>query len=329
MLNRERLDRYRMKVGSTRVPMAPFTELRNTMHSTIIAIHNLSKFYGRSRGVAKLNLEIRPGEIFGFLGPNGAGKTTTIRILLDLIRPSSGTASVFGLDSRRHSVTIRHRTGYLPGEFLFYDHLTGRQLLEYFAALRGGVDGSMVDRLADRLGSDLSRPLGDLSHGNKQKVGLIQALMNEPELLILDEPTAGLDPLVQQEFYHLLDEIRAEGRTVFLSSHVLPEIERVCDRVGIIREGALVSIEEIASIKEKAVRKVEVRFDSPVPADAFRDLPVHGLVVTDRHLRCSVRGSIDPLVKAVARFNVIDFISHEPSLEEVFLALYGNEKDAE
>jgi ABC-2 type transport system ATP-binding protein len=293
------------------------------MDAGIVRTENLTKSYGRRRGVSRLNLDIRRGEIFGFLGPNGAGKTTTIRLLLDLIRPSSGRALVFGFDCRRESAAIRRRVGYLPGEFALYEHLTGHDLMEYFAGLRGGVDRSFVGDLAKRLGSDLRRRLGELSHGNKQKVGLIQALMNRPELLILDEPTTGLDPLVQQEFYRLLDEIRDAGRTVFLSSHVLPEVERVCDRVAIIREGEVIAVEDVAAIKRKAIRRVEVTFDAPVSPDAFSRLPVQELVVQDRVLRCSVQGPIDPLIKALAAFRVVDMISHEPSLEEVFMALYG------
>lgn len=298
------------------------------INNPVIKTDHLTKFYGQSRGVSRLNLEIKPGEVFGFLGPNGAGKTTTIRLLLDLIRPTSGSARIFGLDATKQSVAIRRRTGYLPGEFLFYDHLTGREFLEYFASLRGGVDRSRVDELAERLGSDVSRPLNDLSHGSKQKIGLIQALMSDPELLIFDEPTSGLDPLVQQEFYQIIDEIRGEGKTVFLSSHVLPEVERVCDRVGIVRDGELVAIEDVAAIKTKAIRKVEVTFASSVTVEDFTGIPVHDVEVSARRLRCSVSGSIDPLVKALAKFEVVDLISHEPSLEEVFLALYGGEESA-
>ena len=299
------------------------------MNEAVIEIENLTKVYGRMKGVSGLNLTIKPGEVFGFLGPNGAGKTTTIRVLLDLIRPTTGRASIFGMDCQRHSVAIRRRVGYLPGEFTLYEHLTGREFLRYFAALRGGVDGMVVERLARQLRSDLSRTLGELSHGNTQKVGLIQALMNQPELLILDEPTTGLDPLVQQVFYRLIDEVRAEGKTVFLSSHNLPEVERICDRVAIVREGELVAVEDVPAIREKGIRKVEVTFETPVPADAFEGLPVLDLVVNERHLRCTVQGTVDPLLKALARFTVVDLVSREPSLEELFLTLYGGEDHAE
>jgi ABC-2 type transport system ATP-binding protein len=299
------------------------------MNDTVVATDQLTKYYGKTRGVSGLNLEIKPGEIFGFLGPNGAGKTTTIRILLDLIRPTSGSARVHGMDCQTHSVTIRRRVGYLPGEFALYGRLSGNEILRYFAALRGGVDWTVVEGLAERFGIDLTRTVGELSHGNKQKVGLIQAFMNQPELLILDEPTTGLDPLMRQEFYRLLEEVRAAGTTVFLSSHVLPEVERVCDRVGIIRDGELVDVEEVSAIKQKAVRKVEITFGAPPPADAFANLPVTGLVLDDHRMRCTVRGPIDGLIKTVARFEVIDMISHEPSLEETFLSLYGDRKNVD
>ncbi len=295
------------------------------MRDTTVSTERLTKYYGRARGVSDLNLDIKPGEIFGFLGPNGAGKTTTIRILLDLIRPSSGSASVFGLNAQQQTVAIRKRVGYLPGEFALYNDLTGSQLLEYFGALRGGVEETIVAALAERLGSDLGRRIGELSHGNKQKIGLIQALMNRPELLILDEPTTGLDPLVQQEFYRMLEELRDDGRTVFFSSHVLPEVERVCDRVAIIREGRLIAVEDVSVIKAKATRKIEVTFETQPPADSFTNLPVRDLVLNDRHLECTVQGSVDSVIKALARFNVVDLISHEPSLEDTFLELYGDD----
>ena len=299
------------------------------MGEPIVQACNLTKRYGKNRGITNVSLGISPGEIFGFLGPNGAGKTTTLRILLDMIRPSSGSASLFGLDAHRESLRIRRRVGYLPGEFTLYGHLTGRQMLEYFASLRGGVDWSYVLQLSERLGSDLSRPMGQLSHGNKQKVGLIQAAMNRPELLILDEPTTGLDPLVQQEFFHLLDEVRSGGGTVFLSSHVLPEVERACDRVAIIRDGVLVSVEDVSAIKNIAVRRIEVTFNSPVPDCIFERLDLHNLALTGNTMRCTVQGSIDPLIKALSRHDVTDFISREPNLEETFLAMYGEGTDAQ
>lgn len=298
------------------------------MDTPVIATEGLTKSYGRNRGVVDLDLEVREGEVFGFLGPNGAGKTTTIRTLMDFIRPTSGRALVFGLDCQTRGREIRRDVGYLPGEFTLYEHLTGRQFLQFIGALRGGLEWSVVDDLAARLNSDLSRPIGDLSHGNKQKIGLIQALMSRPRLLVLDEPTSGLDPLIQRAFYQCLAETRDDGRTVFLSSHILPEVERVCDRVGIIREGRLVKVETVATIKKKSVRRVEITFDQAISAELFEGIPgVRDVSVQDARLRCTVRGSIDPLMKAASRHVVLDLISHEPDLEDVFMALYGEDGD--
>lgn len=292
----------------------------------IIETEGLTKFYGKVRGVEDLNLAVKEGEVFGYLGPNGAGKTTTIRLLLDFIRPTRGQARLFGLDARQHTVEIKQRLGNLPGELALYRNLTGAQLLAYFANLRGKVDPGYVQQLAQRLDIDLSRPIKVYSHGMKQKVGLLQALMHQPELVILDEPTIGLDPLVQQEFYRLIAEVKAEGRTVFMSSHILPEVERTCDRVGVIRQGRLVTVEEVTALKAKALRTMEIHFAAPVPPEAFRTLPgVTDLAVENATLRCTVRGSVDALVKAAARFNVVDLKVHEPSLEEVFLAYYISE----
>lgn len=294
------------------------------MNNPIIHTAHLTKSYGKARGVADLDLAVRPGEVFGYLGPNGAGKTTTIRTLLDFIRPTSGSAAVFGLDSRRDSIAIRRRVGYLPGELSLYEGLTGRDLLRYMANLRGGVAWRDVEALAERLGATLAQPIRTLSHGNKQKLGLVQAFMHQPDLLILDEPTQGLDPLVQQEFYRMIAEARAVGRTIFLSSHVLPEVEKTCDRVGIIREGRLVAVEEVAGLKAKALRRLEIRFATPVPPAAFEGLPgVRDVRAENSALTCTVTGSLDAVIKAAAGFEVVDLISQEPSLEEIFLAYYA------
>lgn len=291
----------------------------NIIHTT-----RLTKSYGKARGVVDLDLEVRRGEVFGYLGPNGAGKTTTIRTLLDFIRPTSGSAAVFGLDSRRDSRTIRRCIGYLPGELSLYEGMTGRDFLRYMANLRGHTAWSQVEALAERLSAPLTQPIRTLSHGNKQKLGLVQAFMHRPQLLILDEPTQGLDPLIQQEFYRMLAEVRAAGRTVFLSSHVLPEVEKTCDRVGIIREGRLVAVEEVASLKAKAFRRLEFRFAAPAPPAAFAELPgVRDVRAENNSLACTVTGSLDAVIKAAARFEVIDLVSQEPSLEEIFLAHYA------
>ena len=294
------------------------------MDTDLIRTTRLTKSYGKARGIVDLDLAVRPGEVFGCLGPHGAGKTTTIRILLDFIRPTTGSATIFGLDSHRDSLAIWRRLGYLPGELNLYDGMTGREFLRYMANLRKGVDWSRVEELAERLSANLTQPVRTLSHGNKQKLGLIQAFMHEPELLILDEPTQGLDPLVQHEFYRLVEKTLAVGCTVFLSSHVLPEVERTCDRVGIIRQGMLVAVEEIAGLKTKALRRLEIRFAAPPPLAAFVGLPgVRDLRVEDSSLHCKVAGSLDAVIKAAAQFEVQDVISSEPSLEEVFLTYYA------
>ena len=215
----------------------------------IIETQRLTKSYGEHRGIIELDLEVGQGEVFGFLGPNGAGKTTTMRVLLDLIRPTSGTARVFGIETTADPVAIHRRVGYLPGEFDLYDRLTGAQTITYFGNLRGGVDRAYVDALVERLDLDPSRRFKEYSKGNKQKVGLVVALQHRPDLLILDEPTAGLDPLVQQTFFSLVREARADGRTVFLSSHIIDEVDRTCDRVAIIREGRLVQVDRIEAIR--------------------------------------------------------------------------------
>jgi len=294
--------------------------------TAIIETERLTKSYGVHRGIIEVNLAVEQGEVFGFLGPNGAGKTTTIRLLLDLIRPTRGRARVFALDTTRDAVAIHRRVGYLPGEFALYDRLTGGQTLEYFANLRGGVDRAYQRSLIERFDLDPSRRFREYSKGNKQKVGLIVALQHRPELLILDEPTAGLDPLVQQTFFEVLREAVDEERTVFLSSHVLSEAEKTCDRVAIIREGQLVKVDRVDALRDLAVHEVELRFTGPVPAEDFRRIVgVTKVVVDDHVLRLHVAGPIAPVVKAAARFELADFVSREPSLEETFLAEYGTE----
>jgi ABC-2 type transport system ATP-binding protein len=293
-----------------------------------IVLDRLTKSYGRERGVVDLSFTVAEGEIFGYLGPNGAGKTTTIRTLLDLIRPTSGSVRALGLDAQRDGVELRRRLGYLPGELSLYEKLTARELLTYFGRLRGGVDAGHVGSLAHRFELPLDRPIRDLSRGNKQKVGLVQAFAHRPELLVLDEPTSGLDPLMQQTFNELVRATAAQGGTVFLSSHVLSEVQHVADRVGIIRDGRLVAIEDVAALHERAVRHVVVRFASPPPAGAFADVP--GVRESSRdgtELRLVVEGALDPVVKALARYEVVDLVSHEPDLEDVFLAYYGREAD--
>ncbi|HZD18367.1 MAG TPA: ABC transporter ATP-binding protein [Actinomycetota bacterium] len=294
----------------------------------VIVVENLTKYYGKQRGVIELTFGVRPGEVFGYLGPNGAGKTTTIRTLLDFIRPTSGHATVLGMDTRVDAVEIHRRVGYLPGEFSLYDRLTGGEYLMYLGNLRGGVPRGRISELAERLDLDLSARIATLSHGNRQKLGLVQAFMHRPELLILDEPTSGLDPLMQQVFYRIVEETRSDGRTVFLSSHVMPEVERVCDRVGIIRDGQLAAVEDIGDLRAKEVRTLEIRFGDPVPTSEFDAVPgVRQVQPVGDALRITVAGEMDAVVKRAARFPIVDLKSHEPTLEEIFLTFYGKGGD--
>jgi ABC-2 type transport system ATP-binding protein len=295
---------------------------------TVVSARELTKSYGRRRGVVDLTFDVEPGEVFGYLGPNGAGKTTTIRTMLDFLSPSRGRIQVFGLDSRRDSVQIHRRVGYLPGDLTLYDRMTGAEYLGYLSALRGGVDEEITRRLIDRLDLDVSARIRSLSHGNRQKVGLVQAFMHRPDLLVLDEPTQGLDPLVQQQFYEMIAEVRADGRSVFLSSHVMPEVERLCDRVAIIREGRLIAVEDIGDLKMKAVRTIELHFAGRAPLEPFSRLEgVQHASAAGDVLRLRVHGSVDPVVKAAARYEVIDLESHEPSLEDIFLAFYSSAEE--
>jgi len=293
--------------------------------SAIIQTEGLTKSYGEHRGIVDVDLTVNQGEVFGFLGPNGAGKTTTIRTVLDLIRPTSGRALVFGIESSVDPVAIHRRVGYIPGEFSLYDRLTGGQTIQYFANLRGGVDRAYQHSLIERFEIDPKRRYKELSKGNKQKIGLVIALQHRPELLILDEPTSGLDPLVQQSFFELVREARSEGRTVFLSSHILSEVERTAARVAIIREGRLVKVDSVEGLRDLAHHQVELRFAGPVPTAAFEHLPgVSDVAAEDHVLRMRVSGAITPVVQAAANYDLLDFVSREPTLEETFLAQYGH-----
>jgi ABC-2 type transport system ATP-binding protein len=288
----------------------------------------LTKDYGEGRGVFDLDLAVEAGEIYGYLGPNGAGKTTTIRLLLDLIRPTRGAARLLGLDSRKRSVDVRRLAGYVPGDLALYENLAAGELLGYFARLRGLSRLGDAPQLAERFDLDLQRPIRDLSKGNRQKVGLVQALMHRPSVLILDEPTSGLDPLVQAQVHEVLRESTARGVAVLLSSHVLAEVERIADRVGIIRGGRLILVEQITTLKARALRHLELQFAAPVPLDVFRELPgVRHVAAEGAWVRLEVTGSVDAAVKAAARFEVVDVTSHEPDLEEIFLELYRGEEN--
>jgi ABC-2 type transport system ATP-binding protein len=289
----------------------------------VISAEHLTKRYDGNRGVDDLTFEVSPGEVFGYLGPNGAGKTTTLRLLLDVLRPTSGRVRVFGLDSRRDGHEVRRRVGYLPGDLRLYERLTGREQLRFFSRLRGVDHLGDSDRLADRLDLDLDRPIHELSKGNRQKIGLVQALMHRPELLVLDEPTSGLDPLVQQDFYGLAREATDEGRTVLISSHVLSEVQHMADRVGLIREGRLELVETVEVLRSRALTRVSATFAELPPPGAFAGIDdVRELDRRGRTVFLSLEGSADTLVKALARYEVTALDSHEADLEDVFLELY-------
>jgi len=296
--------------------------------TSIIEVEKLTKSYGRRRGIADVSFQVGEGEVFGFLGPNGAGKTTTIRVLMALIRADSGTAKVAGLDCWDRSVDIKRLVGYVPGEPSLDGNLTGGQILEYFAHLRGGVDQKYLKQLVERLDLDTGRKFRQYSTGNKRKVVLIQAFMHKPRVLILDEPTSGLDPLNQQEFDGMVRDAREEGRTVFLSSHVLSEVEKTCTRVAIIREGRIVKIGGVHDLKDIKRYEITISFAQPVPLEAFAQLEG----VTDverlndgRAVRLAMQGAADAVIKAAAHYPVISLTSYEPSLEDVFLRYYESD----
>lgn len=267
--------------------------------------------------------------MFGFLGPNGAGKTTTIRLLLDLIRPTRGRATVLGLDPRSNGVALRRRIGHLAEDFVVDGRQTGDELLTYLGNLRGGVERARIENLAQRLDLDLSLRIKTLSRGNRQKVGLVQAFMHEPEVLVLDEPTAGLDPFLQQEFATMVRQATAEGRTVFMSSHVMSEVQRTAERVGIIREGRLVTVEGVEDLRERSMRRVEIQFDGPVPSKDFAGIAgVSDLHIEGSLLRCRLGGHADALVKAAGRHRVVTLSVEEADLEELFFHYYSERGEA-
>ena len=293
--------------------------------TAVIETRALTKTYAKgARGIQDVTLDVRKGEVFGFLGPNGAGKTTAIRLLMDALRPTSGEARVFGLDAREGRRDIHKRVGYLPGDMGLAGRDTVRVHLRFHANLRGGVPDERVRDLAHRLDLDLTRSVKALSRGNRQKVGIVQAFMHEPDLLLLDEPTSGLDPLMQQEFNKLVREAKANGRTTFLSSHILPEVEALCDRVAIIREGSVVAVDEVAHIKARAVRRVEATFSGPADARLLDGVPgVREVRADGRHLHFQAQGPLGPAMCALATKDLVDVLTREPTLEDVFLGYYG------
>jgi ABC-2 type transport system ATP-binding protein len=299
--------------------------------STIIQTNRLTKSYGRSRGIIDVSFAIQEGEVFGFLGPNGAGKTTTMRTLMGLLHANSGSATIGGLDCWQEPTAVKKLVGYLPGEFSFDPGLRGAQIIEYLGHLRGGVDQTYLRSLIERLGFDPSKRFREYSHGNKQKLGLVQAFMHRPRLFILDEPTSGLDPLNQQEFYKMIAEVRADGRTVLLSSHILPEVEHTCDRVAIIREGRLVKIDHVSSLKDIHQHDIELSFEGRASVDWFKQ--VAGVVkveqgADERTLQLQVQGTLTEILKIAGEQNVTNIATREPTLEEAFLRFYEPEPSA-
>jgi ABC-2 type transport system ATP-binding protein len=292
----------------------------------VIQTESLRKRFGRVQALDGLSLDVRAGEVLGFLGPNGAGKTTTMRLLMGYLRPTAGSARVHGLDCWRDSVAVHARTGYLPGEVRLWPKMSIQAMAAHLARLRGLDHDSGTADLAKRLDVELDRPVGELSKGNRQKAGVLLALLGDPDLLLLDEPTSGLDPLVQAEFHAILRERAGSGTAVLLSSHVLSEVERVADRVAIIRSGRLLMLETMAGLREKAQHAVEVRFGAPPPPQAFAAVPgITDVRLDGTLLRCTMQGVVDPLIKALSHYHVLDLNSREADLEDTFLALYGEE----
>jgi ABC-2 type transport system ATP-binding protein len=296
-----------------------------------IETSGLTKFYGSSPGIIDLDLSVEEGEVFGFIGPNGAGKSTSIRVLLNFLFATEGSGTILGLDIIKGSMEIRRRTGYLPGDLSMYNTMTAREFLTYFANLRKVDTQREMVSLADRFELDLDRKIKDFSTGNRQKVGVVNAFMHEPELLILDEPTAGLDPLMQQEFQSLINEVRADGRTVFLSSHILPEVDRIADRVGIVRENRLIAVDSVEGFKAKARSTLTIQFTTPIDDAVFANLDgVHS--VESRNggsaLAVTVSGSIDAVIKEAANYDIASISTRDSELEEVFLSYYTVAPDA-
>jgi beta-exotoxin I transport system ATP-binding protein len=294
--------------------------------TAVVAVDGLTKSFGAQRGVTDLHFEVGEGEVFGYLGPNGAGKSTTIRLLLGLYRPTAGAASVLGRDPVRDTVAIHRRIGYLPGELALYPRLTGRQHVDFVARVRGMHDRAYLDHLVERFNVVLDRPVRTLSKGNRQKIGVVLALMHQPELLILDEPTSGLDPLMQDEFACVVRETVAEGRTVFLSSHELDEVQRLVDRVAIIKEGRLIVTDTVEGLRRAAPRTIEFRFASHVDPGVFAALEgVKVLGDDDGRIALSLRGAVAPVLRAAAALDPIDVTARRADLDELFLTYYRDD----
>jgi len=289
----------------------------------VLKIRNLTKLYGDVVGIKDLDLDVYPGEIMGFLGPNGAGKTTTIRACLGLLQKTAGDVKIFGLDSHEDSIEIRKRTGYLPGDFGMYSDLKVKTILRYLLSQSGVSDESKMEELSALLELDLGRKYGNLSKGNRQKVGIVQAFMADQDLIILDEPTGGLDPLMQQKFYDFMREEKEKGKTIFMSSHILAEVEEICDRVAIIREGELQVVEDIHSLKEKMGKKLVVEFENSVDPDIFKIEGVNDFEIDGRRATMIVTSNLDEVIKKVSKQNVVNMSLDTFSLDQLFLTYYS------
>ena len=295
---------------------------RNNKINTIVKVSNLTKFYGKTKGIEKVSFEIHEGEIYGLMGPNGAGKTTTLRSMLNLISSDSGKTNILGKDVNELSSKEISHISYLPGEFEMYSNLTGKQYLTYISNLRNAKTNN-IHLLSDQLDLDLNKKINALSKGNKQKIGIVQAFMNSPKLAILDEPTSGLDPLKQQEFQNIVKEQNKKGCSVLLSSHILNEIEDLCEKVGIIKDGTLIASEQISALKNKTIKKYEVTFENPPSINKLSEIKgIYDLKIKDEIVTFTIKGNIDDMIKTISKFTVINLRILEPDLEEIFLTYY-------
>lgn len=295
----------------------------------VIEIKNLTKYYGKSRGIIDVNFEVHEGEIFGFIGPNGAGKSTTIRTLLSLIYPTSGSATIFGKDCIKEGHEIRKQIGYLPSEVFYYDDMKVIDLLKYSASFYGKVDSNRIHYLAEIMDLDLTRKIDDLSYGNKKKVGIVQGLVHNPKLIILDEPTSGLDPLMQQKFFELIREENKKGATVLFSSHILPEVQKLCTRVGIIKEGKIVKVEDISEMINTTYKKIKLNFKNEIPSALQALTGISGVTKNGTEIDFLFKGDINTVIRFINSYELNNAIIEEPDLEEIFLHYYNKEDSNE
>jgi len=288
----------------------------------IIETKNLTKYYGSARGIEDLSLSVRKGEILGFIGPNGAGKSTTIRLLLSLIYPTSGSATIFGKDVIRHGPEIKRQIGYMPSEVFYYENMRVRELLDYSASFYGKDCSKRITELSGLLKLDLKKKIDDLSYGNKKKVGIVQGLLHDPEVIILDEPTGGLDPLMQKNFFDLLKEENRSGKTIFFSSHILSEVQKICDRVAIVREGALINIESMEHLLQNNYKRIHLMTKEEPDGELFKIDGISGLKLEKNQVTFLYKGDVNNISRIIAQIDLVDFMVGEPDLEEIFMHYY-------